>query len=107
MWGRYPICIMDNDASRAEQLRVILAFLGEQCKIITPENWEEAAGGDRCHSETSLNVAVEEQHLVGQPDEGDASGDGAEAVAELGAESDRRRLEGVSHDRALQREGCS
>ena len=46
MWGRYPICIMDNDASRAEQLRVILAFLGEQCKIITPENWEEAAGGD-------------------------------------------------------------
>jgi sigma-54 specific flagellar transcriptional regulator A len=44
MWGRYPICILDNDASRAEQLRIIFEFLGEQCKIIS-ENWQEQVTG--------------------------------------------------------------
>ena len=39
MWGRYPICILDRESNRAEQLRVILEFLGEQCKVVDQTNY--------------------------------------------------------------------
>ena len=41
MWGRYPICILDRESNRAEQLRVILEFLGEQCKVVDQTNWQD------------------------------------------------------------------
>lgn len=39
MHGQYPVLLIDDDAQRAQECKVILEFLGRRCVSLSGENW--------------------------------------------------------------------